>query len=247
LLHQVFGKEWINQKILTLKARMLLQDQNQDFRGEAKLMNLIQMLGEGLFNLRCVKVFENILEKMATDNIDAALAEIESGRLLKHQGIQFNFVKRTGIKRQDYDIQISDRGAEICCKTKFKTEGTKFSSKLFEDNLSQGKKQLPLDKPSLLLIKVPTEWTDNEPEVIRSARKIVDKTKRPFGIVCWRESWDTRNGDVELKYITGFESHNELGLQHFRPVLPFLPKNVRDKNWTDFAMFSDFVGRLHRI
>lgn len=244
LLHTVFGKAWVQGKILTLKNRAMLQEEGPDFRDEAKLSNLIQMLGEGLFNLRCIPGFKAVLEKMANDSLDSALAEIESGRLLHHRGLNFRFVEPSGEKRKDYDIIIRDKGVEVNCETKCKMEGAKFSANSFLDYLSQAKKQLPLGQPSLIMIKVPSEWGRHDADLVTASQKMVKKTKRPIGVVCWREVWVLRE-DTEMKYINGFETHNEDGKLNFKDLLPILPKSPRDINWTDFTRFSDFLGKVY--
>jgi hypothetical protein len=243
LLSKVFGRAWIGKKILTPKAMAFLSDEAADFRDEAKLMNLIQMLGEGLYNLRSISGFDNVLDKLASDNIEAGLAEVESGRMLFHRGLRYQFVDRTGKKRNDYDIRILDDSLAVSCETKCKMEYTKYSSKSFTDALSQAKKQLPLGEPSTILMKIPENWASNEAELKLLSQIVVDKTKRPLGVVCWWENWVRVVRGVDMKGIRGFEIFNENGKTIQNPILPILPKG-RSSNWTDFERFAKFVQNV---
>jgi len=60
-----------------------------------------------LFNLQRVPGFEECVTQMRTEAlIEASLAELDIGRMLYLRDYEFRFVKRTQVKRSDYDLEI---------------------------------------------------------------------------------------------------------------------------------------------
>lgn len=71
----------------------------------------------------------------------------------------FRFVKRTFIKGNDYDLEINLDRWIICADVKCKLESTQIRSKTISDVLRAGIRQLPADKPGILFVMAPQNWT----------------------------------------------------------------------------------------
>jgi hypothetical protein len=125
-------------------------------------------------------------------------------------------------------------------------DATIFNRNSFLDTLSQAKKQLPLDGSSIILIKVPNSWKNNEPELMEASQNMVYKTKRPLGVVCWREEWVRISIDQYQKFTRGFEVFNDHWNDLKEYFLPFLPLAPIDSNWTEFGRFSEFIAMKHK-
>ena len=244
LLDEFFGREWLQRKILPSEVLKMLLSGAEDFIGESKIKNRTLMLAEGLYNLRNIIGFDNVIEKLAYDEIESALAEIESGRLFSHQGYNFEYINRTGQKGLDFDILMRHGNTYVHCETKRKIDSSKFSPNAFSNTLTKAKKQLPREGSSIILIKTPDSWENNENEMKETAQQFVNKTQRSIGVVCWREKW-IRTCDAEyLKHMTGFETYNQLGNTELRSIIPVIPAQPINSNWTEFEKYADFCMRF---
>jgi hypothetical protein len=238
LLHELYGKEWMTKYILNKKNMDTFFNKKLEPIFEAIIQNQILVLGESLYNLRRIEGIINILEKLQNGLIGPIISELESGRLLFQRNLNFKYITRSGQKRKDFDIHVFDNKTDIYCETKCKIESTHFSIPSFQNSLIDAKKQLPLDSPSIILIKIPHNWKGFENELQNFSKSFVEKTNRPLGIVCWQERWETIDSINTLKTITGFEEHNIKSKIINCQSIPFLPTKQETLNWTYFERLA---------
>jgi hypothetical protein len=95
---------------------------------------------------------------MCEGDIEGTYAELDLGRMLYQASIDFRFVKRSGQKGDDYDIEIIlDDGTIICADAKCKIETTDFSANTVLNSLHHARSQFP-NRPSIIFVKVPPRW-----------------------------------------------------------------------------------------
>jgi hypothetical protein len=129
---------------------------------EMSVFRLID-LAEVIYNLQDAPGFDECIEKMRNGDIEGTYAELDFGRMLYLNGIPFRFVVPQGVKRLDYDIEIMHPGGLlICADAKCKIEATDFSENGIRNALNDARKQLPKDIPSIVFVKVPPRWIEQE-------------------------------------------------------------------------------------
>lgn len=238
LLFELYGREWMSKRILTRKNMSFLIPGSHETLDEFRLQNRIVTLAEGLYNLKEIEGLDGVLEKLRSENIDSVIAEIESGRLLRHRGLNFKYVTRTFKKREDFDIQIIHGSMEIFCETKCKIETTRFSEASFINSLNKAKQQLPLNCPAIILIKIPDKWVKHKNRLKRNTKIFVEKADRPVGVVCWFEQWIQMDEVFTMRVITGFEEHNTKSEILNSQIIPFLPGTTQTPGWISFERFA---------
>lgn len=238
LLFELYGREWMSKRILTQKNMSFLMPGSPSTLDEFRLQNRLLTLAEGLYNLKEIEGFDGILERLKNENIESVIAEIESGRLLRHRRLAFKYVTRTFKKREDFDIHIIDGSNEIFCETKCKIETTGFSETSFRNSLQKAKQQLPLNCPAIILIKIPDKWVKHENKLKRITKVFVEKTERPVGVVCWFEQWIQMDQVFTMRVITGFEEHNTKSEIYNSQIIPFLPVSAQTPYWISFERYA---------
>src|ERR1700730_12765524 len=117
-------------------------------------------LAECLFNLQDSPGFEECITQIRQEPlIEATLAELHVGRMLHVKDYRFRFMKRTFIKGKDYDLEIDVDKWIVCADVKCKLEHTQISAGTITDALRTGSRQLPGNKPGMLFVTVPQNWT----------------------------------------------------------------------------------------
>ena len=238
LLFHIFGREWMAKKIFTQKYLASLFDKANDELSEFKFQKQILILSESLYNLRETEGIQNVLDRLKNERIESITAELESGRLLFHRGLNFKFVTTIQKKRNDFDIHIVNGSNEIFCETKCKIESTTFSRNSIINSLSDAKDQLPKDYPAIILIKLPDHWGKFKTDLNEIISTFVNKTYRPLGIICWYDKWDQVD-NVNSKNITvGLEAHNDKSKIYNAGIIPFLPSTMDSISWKHFENFA---------
>lgn len=238
LLFELFGREWMSTKILTPQNFPSILMDSVLSNEECDMQNRLLTLGENIYNLREIEGIDVLLNKLYRDSVDPIIAELESGRLLYHRGLNFKFVSQSGKKREDFDIRVTNGSLEIFCESKSKKASTNFTEATFINSLHSAKKQLPTQKPGMILIKIPSSWSSYDTQLKIIAKAMVDKTNRPLGIVCWHDKSKSLDKDQTIKYTSGFETHNIQSEVCNSVILPILPNSIHTSNWVQFQKFA---------
>ena len=130
--------------------------------GDASLTRVdtlaVAFLAEATFNLQSVPGFSSWIEELRKANLAGAVAEAEAAMMLAVQGHSFEFVARSGLRRQDYDLRIALGSRVVSCEIKSRTDGTKIDVEGLRSVVADACKQLPSDVPCLVWIKLDSKW-----------------------------------------------------------------------------------------
>jgi hypothetical protein len=123
----------------------------------------VLQLAETLFNLQGVQGMDQRLDSLFGGQIESTMAELDFGMFLRMQGSDFRYVTTSGVKGQDYDVElIYSGGLTACADSKCKLDGSEFSRAGLLSTLKKARKQLPPDRPGIAFVKIPQEWVDRE-------------------------------------------------------------------------------------
>jgi len=126
-------------------------------------MRKVISFAEMLLNLQDVDGFEKVLELAATNNLEDACAELESGKFLYSLGIWFRFNKPKGNSTSDYDLEFKVASGQVVFgDTKNKRLTTSLTTNTILQSLNKARTQVPPDRPSFPFLRVPNAWLEEQ-------------------------------------------------------------------------------------
>ena len=143
VMKHFFGDGWLRINVVTATPSDYLGlDFTSDQAREEKTWRIIE-LAEMLFNLQGIPGFGSCIVQMARGQIEAAYAELETGKWLLVHEVPFEFNIPKAKKGEDYDLNIIYPDVIACADTKCKFETTAVSADSIHDSLEQARSQLP--------------------------------------------------------------------------------------------------------
>jgi hypothetical protein len=101
------------------------------------------------------------MDRLFSGQIESTMAELDFGMFMSLQGTRFRYVEPSGVKGQDYDVELLyPDGGLACGDIKCKLDGSEFAAKGLLSTLKKARRQLPDDRPGIAFVKVPQEWVD---------------------------------------------------------------------------------------
>lgn len=184
VLTHFLGMDWVEKYVMDARSPIdyLRTAPNSD-NDCIRHLSRVTELGEMLINLQYVPGIIERIELLKKINnpkygrIEDIVAELVCARILFLQKIPFRFIKTTGIKGADYDLEFLLKGQKICCETKCKIEQTEFSEKTILESLKKANEQLPRGNPGVIMVSIPEKW-NKETILIGTLEKT---TKRFYG------------------------------------------------------------------
>jgi hypothetical protein len=253
IVRHFLGAKWADDYVqdngqpgyLRLNWRDPVQAEVQSFR--------IVDFAEILFNLQRTVGFDDCIQKMIDGDIEGTYAELDLGRMLYQSSIDFRFVKSSGQKGDDFDIEITmNDGATICADTKCKIETTEFSEKSVMNSLRHARSQFPKDRPSIVFVKVPPHWLVDRPNIkfilTNVANEFLRGTGRIVSVKYYVSFIHWENGAVT--HIQAFqEINNTNALNRFDPSRNWDMFEEADEQIVpnDQGEFTDVPQRWRRL
>jgi hypothetical protein len=236
VLKHYLGTDWVDRNLSPEVRtpgffRLDFDDKNRAELTAYKALDLAELL----LNLQNKKGFESRLARMKTGELEAVCAELDLGRMLHCNLIDFRFVEPQGVKGLDYDIEIAlPDGVVVCADAKCKIEATEFSENTVRDSLNKARSQFPSNMPSAIFMKVPPRWLQQDGvrrSTIRIAKEFLRGTRRVVSVKFYSPYLAYRDGIVE---------HH----QQFREISNPSNKFEPARNWDMFGVGTDAGGKI---
>jgi len=242
ILSHFLGIEWVEANIANYRGGdRFIGRQSKIFKSPQHLQDhrrKVISFAEMLLNLQDVSGFEKVLELAATNNLEDACAEFESGKFLYSLGIWFRFNKPKGNSTSDYDLEFKVASGQVVFgDTKNKRLTTSLTTNTILQSLNKARTQVPPDRPSFPFLRVPHAWLE-EPDIA-----IVDSAIAEF----LRNTTSVAAVLVHTSFVKRFsETFSEVGLNlkiFTNPICKFqddkgweLPQNLPSLKWK--SLFS---------
>ena len=200
LLVFFLGLEWVLEHVIydhaaSVRNKLGRRFLNTDTVGKARLRHAFRVtsMAECLYNLQRVPGMEYRLSGLARDDLEAAIGELESAKLLAHPQHKLRFITPVSKKGCDYDAEITtNAGVTVCAEMKTKKESEVYADTTVRNTLEHARKQLPKGKPGIILLKYPSDWIKNK-RLDRLAKDAINKTLRQsdrlVAIITHWEKW----------------------------------------------------------
>lgn len=126
------------------------------------LLNILE-IAEALYNLQNCRGFEQRLLQAKKGNVEDNLTELQSAQILYEAGAYLEFVEPVNEIGKDYDLIAQlPNGVVVACEAKCKRENLDFTRDNFLATLGKARRQLPTDMPTLVMIKIPSHWAQDQ-------------------------------------------------------------------------------------
>ncbi len=193
----------------------------------------VSHLAELLLNMQHVEGVEHVVARISRgQRIVDDVAELAGAALLQRAGIDFRFVRPTGKKRSDYDVEAVLGGERICFEMKGKVSDP--SSRTVVATLLGAADQLPLDTPNVVVIQPPNDWVIREDGFHALEAGIAEffrKSDRVARVITHADEWRTVQ-QQGVEGIGAMVSRRYLVHINPNPVTPF-PSAVTNTKWLE--------------
>lgn len=238
IVRHFLGAAWADEHVQdTGGSGYLRLDWNDKDRAQRQAYRILD-LAEILFNLQRIDGFDECIQRMKDGDIEGTYAELDLGRMLFLDGLDFRFVSTSGNKGDDFDLEIVlTDGLSVCADAKCKIETTDYSENTVLNSLSHARQQFPPDKPSIIFVKLPPRWVaevvDIKGRLTEVALRFLRGTGRVVSIKFYVSYIHWENG-----FVTHIQAFHEINNQFNR----FDPS----RNWDMFSESNDAQKPNHR-
>lgn len=191
--------------------------ENEEARYEHQFR--LTLLADSLFLLQNCEGFDLEIEKLQKVSpanpeikLEDIAIELQLASMLVKSGHEVKFRRRSGIKRQDFDIEIKFKKiTTILGEIKCKRDETVVDVNNLRRTLYDAEKQLPTDNPSIVFVRIPEVWLkygNLAPEVGRVIQNFFQKIFHINAVVFIWEDCITLPGNRKASRIKfRIESH----------------------------------------
>jgi hypothetical protein len=162
----------------------------------------------------------NVVKILKNGDIEAAFAELYSGKILINGNLPFLYItpdesKHKGIKNPDIILFLEDR-TEVYCEVERKLETTEVNFKTVYNTIKHAKNQLPRGKIGIVMLMIPDSWLSKNyrlhSEIGGAIQNLFRQSKRVLSIIVFgiEYSFNEPEGDflVDTQSIRGREYIN---------------------------------------
>ncbi len=230
VFNNVFGKRPLDEFL-----RSKYESTEDNFKNTDRSVEIAEIL----FNFQDISGIENLIERIKKDKIEDYVAELQSAKLLYFNDTPFYFNTPSNQKGLDYDAVATTLGYEIPCEFKCKTENRNFSENTIRDTLKHARSnQLPKNKPSIIFIKIPEEWTiqeTTEKRLLSVLNEFFRRTTRVNSVIYHWEEWTYFSTGKALRNVRFNEIVNPNSKVKLGRILKKPKINQSPTNWIYFS------------
>ena len=179
------GENWFDSHCRLGENRLapFAQDTSTD-SGAAEFHLTVVRLAHMLFLLRRAPGYDDFTSSLMTRDFEPVFFELHAASLLFQNSCLVQFVKPTGIKGRDYDLQLSIEENPVAVEVKSRRAGPITNRKKLKNALLEARKQLPTDIPGIICVAIASEFRTSpefahaESEVEVALTEFLRSTKR---------------------------------------------------------------------
>lgn len=159
IIDMTLGEEWFDSHCQLGKIRTAPFDQDisTDYGAAEFHLNVVR-LAHMLFQLRNAQGYDEFVSSLMTRDFESVFFELHAASLLFQNSCDVQFVKNSGIKGQDYDLQLLVEKKPVAVEVKSRRAAPITDRKKLKNALSEARKQLPTDIPGIICISISAEF-----------------------------------------------------------------------------------------
>lgn len=150
-------KHYLGRDLFDETDPFLVFPDDPDGRGSWKFPIRVHQIAEAVFTLRNEPGFPEITRRLATRDLRSAHFETFAATMFQHHGFAIHARPETLTAGADFDFAICKENAEANVEATALT-GETFNPSSIRNALSKKRKQLPSDKPAIIVCFIPGAW-----------------------------------------------------------------------------------------
>lgn len=162
ILRYYLGAAWA-EKYLKLRHDhdpFMLNEFDEASENRYTHMHRVLALGDAVYGLQIADGFSNILDRLARRSIRPCYFETTTAADFLDDGFAVSVVPEVNQRGFDFDFSITRDGQSIAVEVTAKNEGIINIDSLY-NTLHSKRTQLPKDRPAILFVVIPEEWTQD--------------------------------------------------------------------------------------
>lgn len=214
IIEQTLGLDWYRQNCAPEGHRTAPFDQSleEDALALDYHLNFVR-LGHMLFLLKDTPGLEHLLVDLSHRKFEPVFFELHVAALLTQNGHPIQFIRPTGVKGEDYDLEADVDGQLVAIEVKARRAGPIKDSRSLKNALKKAKEQLPRTSPGAICIAIATEYETAEAthhieeEIEAIVYDFLCGTKRVNGVLVFWQRW-VGNPPVCMTMVKEYRNHN---------------------------------------
>jgi hypothetical protein len=143
-------------------------------------------LADALFQLRDCQNFDVLCERFQGRETKPCFTEAIVAKSLSKDGFEVEIVRESGAKGKDFDLLARKGSLEISVEVTAK-DAPELTVATIRNTLDKKRKQVAADRPAILYMIIPEEWTENGAEAERIFSEAMEshfRNSQTFNAVC---------------------------------------------------------------
>src|SRR5882724_99579 len=225
-------------------GRLFLRTDNDRSDDRYKHQERIERLAELLYNLQDVQGIASRRASIQEGAVESTYAELEFAGHFTRRGVRVQFLDRSGVKGNDYDLDAGQGATAVCCEVKCKLESTDLGGNTIISALADARKQMPADRAAIIGVKIPEPWI-SEPALRRMLESALASFFRNSGrvvavVVRWEEVSTVPTGNGAILY--KFHAFPNEGSRHLTDEVRRLVQQLTRSAGGDWTSFRAVVS-----
>ncbi|MEX0959538.1 MAG: hypothetical protein WDZ63_09650 [Burkholderiales bacterium] len=154
------GSDWVTTNVQLSDTPDSFMQNGFDERSDSRFVHQHRViyLADYLFRLRVCPGFDILCERFHRQNTKSSFAEAQIAASFLDEELQVNITATTGKRGEDFDFTVSREGLNISVEVTSR-DVAPLSVETVINTLQKKRTQVPTDRPAVLYIVIPTEWT----------------------------------------------------------------------------------------
>jgi hypothetical protein len=190
------GLEWFDRFTNYLARRKDLQDLPSDLANLERTISMVR-IGHAIYLLQSCEGFVDRIDDFSTEpDVEASFFELNLASLFVANGHTVRFVKPTGRKEQDYDLDVLVGSEWVAVEAKTRRDGPLKDAKTIRNALKKARSQLPVDRPGVVGIWIASEFDGRSlgehaiQAIEQEIHDFLHRTSRVNKVVVLRHTWE---------------------------------------------------------
>lgn len=164
----------------------MLNELNEESENRWVYQDRLVSLADALFQLRDCQNFDVLCERFQDRETKPCFTEATVAKSFSKDGFEVEIVRESGVKGKDFDFLARKDSLEVSVEVTAK-DAPELTVATIRNTLDKKRRQVPADRPAILYMIIPEEWTENGAEAERIFSEAMEsyfRNSETFNAVC---------------------------------------------------------------
>ena len=239
ILRHYLGAPWVERKVLIRGDfdPFLLNEPDEESESRYTHQRRVITLADAIFGLRTSAGHDLMVRRLRERDVRPCYFEATTAAQFIDDGFSVAITNEVGVRGEDFDFSAMRGSQNIAVEVTAKEEG-QLTVQTIRNTLNGKRAQLPKDRPGILVIVIPDEWTQNatvsEPVLTNATGQFLARDTRRINVVAyvWSRTILLPEGRIIADAIRPYFNSNP---RHPIADMGFLTPQNGDLNWLHAA------------